>query len=219
MATINSVSSLAYIKSINGIVQPRINEIDKYTIDIHKYQLLYNNVISNLNTFLIYFSGGYYDLLTQNFTENIQNELTLKIKNNFNTDEINQLIYFSYDSANFEKTRKSYNNVLDGLKQTLKLCSINKHLTNENSVLQKDSDILNNPTLLKEYINNRNINVMPFQASETFNTTIEIKPWFLVYLIEIGAPKDGVFETEKLAEIVTRLINDGTITESEFINS
>jgi len=217
MTTISSVSSLAYTKSIHGNFQS--GEIITYTKDIYKYQILYNNVISNMNSYLLYFARANYIDLSQNFTSTVQNNLTLQITQNFDTDKINQLIDFSYNSDNFNKIRESSNYVLDGLKQTLKLVSKNQDLVNKNVVLQSDSDILHNPTLLKEYIYNRNINVMPFHASETFNTAIEIKPWFLKYLIDHGAPKDGVFETEKLAEIVTGLINDGIITESDFINS
>jgi len=217
MTTINSVSSIAYTKNIHGNFQS--SEVVLYTQDIYKYQILYKNVISKMNSYLIYFARGNYNDLSHNFTNNIQSNLTLQIGQNFDTDKINQLIGFDYDTNTFENVRLSSNHVLDGLKQTLSLVSNNNNLENKNAILQSDSDILNNPTLLKDYIYKRNINVMPFHASETYNTAIEIKPWFLVYLNEIGAPKDGVFETEKLAEIVKRLIEDGTITESDFINS
>ena len=216
MTTINSVSSLAYTKSIHGNFQQ--GEIITYTKDIYKYQILYNNVISKMNSYLIYFSQANYIDLSTNLTGNVNN-LTMQISQNFDTDKINKLIDFSYNSDNFNKIRDSSKYVLDGLKQTLSLVSKNQDLENKNAILQIDSNILKNPSLLKEYINDRNINVMPFQACETFNTAIEIKPWFKKYLIDYGAPKDGVFETGKLAEIVTYLIKEGTITESDFINS
>ena len=37
-------------------------------------------------------------------------------------------------------------------------------------------DVLEDPVKLKDYINSHKLDVLPFQATETFNTTIELKP-------------------------------------------
>jgi hypothetical protein len=63
------------------------------------------------------------------------------------------------------------------------------------------------------------MNTMVFQASETFQTEIKLKPWFEQYLLLYGPPGNGVFKSDLLAQIVIDLIANGTITEEQFINS
>ena len=56
-----------------------------------------------------------------------------------------------------------------------------------------------------------------FSASATFNTQIELKPWYRTYLELYGAPNDGVFDRTLLANIVEELINSGEITEEDIL--
>jgi hypothetical protein len=85
--------------------------------------------------------------------------------------------------------------------------------------LTKYKNILDDPKLLIEYIDSQRLNTMPlFQATETFQVKYLLKPWFEAYLQTYGPPPNGVFESDKLAEIVIKLVSDGIITEDDFIN-
>ena len=217
MTTISSASSYAYNKIIHGKFQE--GEAFLHTQDIYKYQILYTNVIKDLNTYLQYYSTGNYTTLTDTFTSQVVNKLSLESGRNYNTDKINQLVDFSYNNMTFENFRKNTFLVFDGLNKSIDLTGENKNLINKNIILKADSDILRDPILLSSWIESRNINVMPFMASETFNAEIKLKLWYSEYLILHGAPGNGVFSSELLAAIVSRLISENRITEEEFINS
>jgi len=115
--------------------------------------------------------------------------------------------------------RQSTYNVINGLEKTIALVSENTTCKNENATLLEYKKILEDPVLLVEYINKKKMDVLPFQASETFQTEVILKPWYAEYLNLYGPPGNGVFDSELLANIVINLINTGVITEEEFLNS
>jgi hypothetical protein len=166
------------------------------------------------------FSTGDYNSLITKFTNTQYNGLILKANpSNFTTNAVNSLIGFKYDPLKFSSMRKSTYKVIDGLEKTV-------NIVQENSALQQDivgltvyKNILEDPVKLIEYIDKQKLNKMAFQASETFQTQIQLKPWFQEYLRLHGPPGNGVFQSDLLAQIVIKLINAGTITENEFINS
>jgi hypothetical protein len=57
-----------------------------------------------------------------------------------------------------------------------------------------------------------------FDISQPFTTDVYLKPWFSLYLQTYGAPPSGVFDAEKMANIVETLIKSGTITMSQFVS-
>ena len=80
-------------------------------------------------------------------------------------------------------------------------------------------DVLEDPVKLQNYINTHKLDTMAFQATETFNTTMVLKPWYEVYFLKHGPPNNGVFQSELLAQIVIDLIASNTISPEDFINS
>jgi hypothetical protein len=191
---------------------------DTYTQDLYRYQLLYDNVITQLNQFINYFTVGDYTKLVDKYTVGQQNRLLLKAQNSqFYSSDITNLVGFTYDDKKFGLMRKSTYDVIDGLNQTITVVQQNKNFENEITNLTYYKNILDTPKLLIEYIDKKKLNTMVFQATEIFQSEIILKPWFKKYLQLYGAPGNGVFKSELLSEIVIELIADGTITEEDFI--
>ena len=216
---IASTSAGAFVKPLHGETMAGVYDV--YTKDLYRYQILYDSVISQMNTYINYFSMGEYDNLKEKFTTKQYNSLILRANpTTFNTTIIENLTGFVYDPTKFNLMRESTYNVIDGLEKTITLVKQNLDLQEDIVILKTNyKDVLEDPVKLIAYINSHKLDVMPFQASETFNTTVELKPWYKVYFQKYGAPGDGVFQSELLAQIVIDLISEGTITEDEFINS
>jgi hypothetical protein len=218
MTSIVSVTSGAFVKSIQS---SNIGGVYlDYTRDLYRYQLLYDTVIKQLNRYLVFFAKGNFGTLVNEFTTTKYNSVLLQTKAaNFYTDAINSLTNYNFNQYTFNNTRESIYNVVDGLEQSILLVQKNSDLQLKNDTLQTYYEILTDPVKLNDYINKQKINVMPFQASETFNTQIILKPWYSEYLRIHGAPGNGVFQSELLTQIVVDMIQAGTITEEEFMTS
>lgn len=219
MTTIVSTNADAFVRTIHGSNAAGV--YNTYTLDLYRYQLLYDSVIAQMNTYIRYFTKGEFDKLITRFTNKNYNSLILSADPlSFNTIDIQNLTGFEYDPDKFNLMRESTYNVIDGLRKTVQV-------SQENIVLKEDiirlevnyRDVLEDPVKLNDYINANRINVMAFQASQPFNTTIELKPWYNEYFRLYGPPFDGVFQSELLAEIVMNLISTGQIEEEDFINS
>jgi len=219
MTTIASTSAGAFLKSLHGSNVAGVYDV--YTKDLYRYQLLYDSVISQMNTYIDYFSTGDYVNLTEKFTTKQYNSLILRADaNTFNTTLIESLTGFEYNPDKFDLMRQSAYNVIDGLEKTITVVKQNIDLQEDVIILKTNyKDVLENPIKLRDYINSHKIDVMAFEASAPFETTVELKPWYKVYFKQYGAPGNGVFKSDLLAQIVIDLIKSGTITEDQFINS
>ena len=218
MATVFGSSSGTFIKSLQGRMS--VGVYFTYTQELYRYQILYDSVVSQLNQYIDMFSTGDYNSLVTNFTTTKYNSLILRANSgNFTTNAVNSLTGFIYDPLKFSSMRKSTYKVIDGLEKTVNIVQQNKSLQQDVVDLTVYKTILEDPVKLMEYIDKQKLNKMAFQASEIFQTEIQLKPWFREYLRLHGPPGNGVFQSDLLAQIVIKLINAGVITENEFINS
>jgi len=219
MTTILSTNANAFIKTLHNSGSAGV--YTGYTVDLYRYQLLYDSVISQMNTYIRYFTKGEFDNLTNSFTSKNYNSLILRADSlSFNTVDVQNLIGFEYDNSKFNLMRESTYNVIDGLLKTVEVSQENIALNAKIINLKINyKDVLEDPVRLNDYINSNRINVIAFQATQPFNTKIELKPWYTEYFRLHGPPSDGVFESELLAEIVMNLINTDQIKEEDFINS
>jgi hypothetical protein len=219
MTTIVSSNADAAIRAIHGSNAAGV--YNKYTIDLYKYQLLYDSVIVQMNKYIRYFADGSYNDLITKFTNKNYNSLILRADPEaFTTNDIENLIGFEHDPEKFNLMRESTYNVIDGLQKTKQVSQENKTLNEKIIDLEVNyKNILEDPVKLNDYINKNKINVMAFQASQPFNTTIVLKPWYNKYFELYGPPSDGVFQSELLADIVMNLIRTNEIKEEDFINS
>lgn len=218
MTSIVSTTAATYIRSLHGAALEGVGIT--YTQDIYRYQILYDSVISQLDQFINYFTLGEYTKLASTFTKPRYNSLSLRASpQSFNSTIIDNLVGFEYDPTKFDLMRASTYNVIDGLNQTLTIVKQNLAYQQDISGLLVYKNTLEDPVLLSAYIEKQKMNTMVFQASETFQTEIKLKPWFEQYLLLYGPPGNGVFKSELLSQIVIDLIANGTITEDQFINS
>jgi|UniRef100_A0A6C0D2H8 hypothetical protein len=219
MTTIVSANADAFIRTIHGSNVAGV--YNTYTLDLYRYQLLYDSVIVQMNTYIRYFTKGDFDKLITKFTNKNYNSLILSADPlSFNTIDIENLTGFEYDPDKFNLMRESTYNVIDGLRQTVKVAQENIALQEDIVTLKVNyKDVLEDPVKLNDYINSNKINIIAFQASQPFNTTIELKPWYKEYFRLYGPPGNGVFQSELLAEIVMNLIYTNQIQEEDFINS
>jgi hypothetical protein len=220
-------SSSSVSRPIHGVVSSvSSGTIYSYSLILYKYQVLYDRVVAELIPYLKYFSKGQFEELTAKFTKVEYNRIVLSASpNNFTVDALtasydNFITDTAYNDQQFDNYVSSTFMVLDSLWKTIPFSNdlINLKLENIN-LTDKYKKVLEDPIQLQHYINERNIHIMPFQASETFNTAIIINPWFVSYLQKYGPPADGYFRSDYLAEIVRELIANGSITESQFIDS
>ena len=219
MATIQGVTASSVSKSIHGLTSTN-SETVSYQITINQYQLLYTEVIKDLNTYIKYYTRGEYNNLIKNFTRPNYNRLVYKAtRPRFNTDNVKNLVDFKYDPTVFESMRQSTYNVIDGLEKTVSLAQQNITYQSDISGLNYYKSVLEDPVKLSEYIDNQRLNVMVFQATETFQSQILLKPWFEEYFRLYGPPGNGVFQSELLADIVLDLISRGIITQEQFTNT
>ena len=219
MTTIVSTNADAFVRTIHGSNAAGV--YNTYTLDLYRYQLLYDSVVAQMNTYIRHFTKGEYTKLINSFTNSNYNSLILRADPlSFNTIDIQNLTGFEYDPEKFNLMRESTYNVIDGLRQTVKVAQENIALQEDIVTLKVNyKDVLEDPVKLNDYINENKINVMAFQASQPFNTTIELKPWYKEYFRLYGPPGNGVFQSELLAEIVMNLIYTKQIQEEDFINS
>ena len=224
MTSNSGVSSGSTSRAIHGIVASSSSgALYSYSVILYKYQILYNNVMTQLLPYMEYFSKADYDILTSKFTRIEYNRIVLQSNiDNYNTDTLinsydNFITDNDYNDTQFNNYVTATFLILDSLWASVPFQKKFINLQFENDELQTYKKILEDPVLLQKYINERNIHILPFQATSTFNTQIILKPWFSAYLQRYGPPADGYFHTEYLASIVIELIANGTITEEEFL--
>jgi hypothetical protein len=100
-------------------------------------------------------------------------------------------------------------------KERVLIDTLNNELSEYKKILDNNSDEF----LILDYLNKKKIELKPLDIEMVFDFGIELKPWYTNYLVTYGAPENGVFKSELMAEFVGKLIEGGVITLEEFINT
>jgi hypothetical protein len=204
-------------RSLHGLLQKDSGQNLSYVKDVYRYQILYTQVIQLMNSYITYFTSGDFDGLRNNFNSSLNAQLQLYLKNNesFYNQNIEDLVGFKYDPNMFIRYRNSTFKTLDGLMQSITLYNKFEQSTIE---VQRMSTILSTRDNIIQYLNeNSMMTSIAFRTSQSVNLDLVLKPWYEQYLIQYGPPNDGVFQATLLAEIATNLINEGVITQEQFI--
>ncbi len=196
--------------------------IDKSNLDAvrdyHRLQILYNQILFQLKPPMqLYVEADF-----ENFIISMPNLLTFSTNinndDNFYYDQESVLDSdFEYDENLVTNYRSLSNTLVDTLKQGVSEYVKIKNLEQENIELLSYRDILQNREKLLEYINEIQSTSYLFSAEATYMNNLEIKLWYQVYLERYGAPGDGVFESEKLSEIIDELVASGQVSQDEII--
>lgn len=158
------------------------------------YYAKLSKIITAINTLLVAFSQGKFDLVTGVLNQNLYNNLALQL----NTIKQNSKIY-----PDFENIRISTTRALAGLYQGIKQYISLKN-TEANLKTAKDkASILDDRKKLQEYINRLLGSSSIFPDSKVTIISAEIKPEYVEYIQMYGFPEGAVFEMDKLANAIT----------------
>ena len=210
----NSGSSLRSLQGVNnsGAANININAVRDY----YRFQKLYNNVLYGLNNYLNDFNNGQFNTLS----DKALTDLLLNITNNklYNNSSITNLEDFIYDPTIFNKYKNATLNIVTGFKQANAQKLIIDDLNSTVETLTLKASILDNNQLIEQYISKKQLDVLVFDINTIYDTEIVLQDWYARYLFIHGAPANGVFDIQKLSDIVDTLISEGVITLQQFIN-
>lgn len=212
--------SSSYIPvSLHGITQETSNKNLEFVRDIARYQLLYDNMLSRMRQYLNLYTEGSYNELKQEFTLTKLNELLASNNDSvYYNAQVEDLANFTYDETTFLQYKRSMYSMLTGFSLSVKQYD---EVVSCNTELNEKKELLSSKEKLIEYITTEfldKISMDSFNITQPFNTTIQLKPWYNLYLQLYGAPYDGVFNAEKMANVVEILVNDNVITIEQFIS-
>lgn len=187
--------------------------------DFYRLQILYNRILLQLSPAITLYNEGSFE----DFMSSISEDELLYFSTVLNNDSIFYIddnvptVYADYNKQTVQNYRESSNSIINIIKQAMTEYIKIQNLQSENTQLKSYKEILESPQLLRDYLENMQQTSFFFSASATFNTQIELKPWYRTYLELYGAPNDGVFDSTLLANIVEELINSGEITEEDIL--
>lgn len=221
------VTNKQAIQQLGAEIEEFTNENIDLTLDSMKYQYLYDNVLKDLDKFMILFRDGSLNVLSEEITRDYTQDTGLEIINyRYNGDNIIQeqslydisknnigvpsLIY-NHKKDTFLKYRDNVHRILDGLSNAIVLYKNCMRIEEENANLketnQEYKDILDNRELLEEYYAKRSSNIGGLTIGLDFsNLSYTLLPQIEVYLNRHGAPVNGIFSSELMAVIVQELI-------------
>ena len=197
-------------KFLDKLEDDDIDPYDDFKRKIIQFDKLKQMVLNSLETYLTLFKNGNFTTLEEQFTEIEQNDIGRKIISD-SLYVITEQELEDYMDTNqlFNQYRSFIFKIIDGLNAAILLDNKNRGLTVQNQTLQEFSNILSNPTLLQDYIDrtygNVNINSALLSETLTLTTGLELKPEYKEYVELYGFPESGVYDAEKLQEIIQSL--------------
>lgn len=205
--------------SLHGLIQSGQNTNLDVMRDVLRYQLLYQNMLNRMRQYLNLYTDGSYNELKQVYTEeNLKKLLTSNNREVYYNSDVDDLLDFTYNPYTFEYYKSSVFSMLTGFSVAVKQ---HDELTTTKDELNEKKELLLSKEKLIDYITKEfsdKISMDAFSISQKFNVNAVLKPWFNLYLQMYGAPYDGVFNAEKMANVVEILVNKNIIRLEDFIN-
>ena len=138
----------------------------------------------------------------------------------YNNSDITNLQGFLYNGVVFSKYRTAMYDIITGLEAAIQIdARINSITEQFNVAASFENSIKTNAAFLTQYINSKNLEVLPFDVSTIYDQEIMLHPWYAEYLFKYGPPSNGTFDTILLVEIVNDLISTGVITMKDFLDA
>lgn len=188
--------------------------------DLYRIQILYQRIFFLLNSYLTNYSEGNFDIFRDSLPEEVTIQITQLINNSelIQNDAILNLTNFVHDTEIAPKYVSIANQIMNSLKQILTDRIRIDALQAQEAICLSYREILEDPQKLNEYIKEIQRTSYLFTAEATYNQPVELKLWYQVYLERHGPPGDGVFDSEKLANIIEELIASGLISEEQVLS-
>lgn len=161
---------------------------------------LYTNIGSNLNNLLQNFSKGDFVAVKNELDQNYD-RLSITIRNNSKPE-------FLY----YEIMRILMNKTLDGLRQCIFQYLNLMDAANKLEKCNEYKAILDDPEKLKEYINSLSRRFYLFDMEPVKMIKATLKPQYAAYVSLYGFPESGIFESDKMGDILYKLENNLPMT-------
>jgi hypothetical protein len=198
-------SKVKYLYTLNKFEKPTYNNANQFPLLIHNgasnkcdlTNIINNYSIKQINAFLDFLKDDKYDeVLTQ-----------------LSTDETQKILYGLHvlkttTSECFTNIITIYENIFLTIKYFYFLYG---ELLNNQKQFDKykaDSEILNDITKLKEYINKMQLNLNSVTVVAIESAKLNIKPEYLVYIQRYGVPYKTIFDKVLLQEIIDEMKNE-----------
>ena len=219
MSSFFDATASAASVSLHGQLQTGQNTNLEIIRDVARYQLLYQNMLNRMRQYLNLYTDGSYNELKQVYTEaNLKKLLTSNNRDVYYNTNIDDLVDFTYSPYTFDAYKSSIFSMLTGFSVAIKQ---NDELITTREELKEKKELLLSKEKLIDYITNEfsdKISMDAFYITQKFAINAILKPWFNLYLQLYGPPHDGVFNAEKMANVVEILVNQNIIRLEDFMN-
>ena len=159
--------------------------------DIYKTLATYSETVQNL---LLQFSLGNFKQVSTILNRKYYQYLSVKLAN---------ITYIDYPI--YEQLRQSIKKSLQGLYKAIEQYNV---LANTKEILkttQERASILDDMQKLRDYVNNLKKNVSIFPEMNVTIIRAEIKPEYAEYIKLYGYPQGGIFDMDRLADILINM--------------
>jgi hypothetical protein len=191
---------------------------DKYANELMKYDKLKHSIMDSFEIYVTYFKNGEFSRLDDTFNQTeainlgqilVNNTLSSFTKNDINLFKSSGSLFSAYNPTEplFPNYKSFMHLLIDGLNSAILLDKQNTQCSATNSELQKYRTILTDVELLKQYIedNYNNFSSSLINVDMTTNTSLNIKLEYTIYINRYGIPTNGIFDSEKLNNIILEI--------------
>jgi len=207
----------ALSRSVIGVSQNSGNSVNIESVkDYFRFQALYENALNQMRIDIGYFGQGDFATLNNTLTTQKYNQYLFDTNGDTYYNDTIDIANLVRDPNTFRNYINIMRNVLTGLREGQLLQQQNEELKIDLSNNELTQGIIDEQIIYKFLLNRRG-EFVPFDESVLYTQTLDIKLWYSNYLQEWGPPPNGVFDTEKLATIVDKLIAEGVISWEEFL--
>lgn len=178
-------------------------------LQLKKYDVLNENVLSTLQESLTYFREGNFGSIDE---ELLSGEIAgyLVEEKNFSKTRLGNVDDYDYKAKIFEDYKSGCFKILDGLKRGLLL-------NNENNTLElhvnRCNEILKDKESILEYYKERFVGVTSIFGDDEISAQLKVMPIlkkeYEVYIERHGMPEGLIFDNEILAGIIKELKDSG----------
>ena len=187
----NRVSLFSKNSGPNGVIATKNSVESTPRVDVY---INLSSYIQTIKTLTDEYAKGEFAIVAKLLTPNIYKEMSIAL---------NRLAQDPRVYPDYEKIRNAICATFSGLYQSIIQYSQLVETTIQLSKAQALVDILKDPVRLQEYINEQKSQRALFAESHVqLQTVAQLKPEYAEYIRLYGFPTGGVFDMEKLANIL-----------------
>jgi len=185
-----------FSRNVNPVYKKTILEFGQVNKPVPVNEDIYiklSEFTKKLNKLFDYFSTGDFSSITDILKREKYNELALEL---FNLSKTNPV---------YEQIRKTIAKALEGLYQGVLQHILLINTETKLIIANEKASILDDMCKLREYLEHMKETLCILPDREVSIVKASVKPEYLVYINMYGYPTGGVFEVDKLAEILKNM--------------